>query len=100
MATKIEAFKGRGEGDFLASRDIEDIIAVVDGRSELLDEVNDASPELRAYLSTELGAWIDERELAELIPCHLPGDAASQARAGLVLERFSRIAGRAQGRPR
>jgi hypothetical protein len=31
LATKIEAFKGRGEGDFPASRDLADIIALVDG---------------------------------------------------------------------
>lgn len=32
IATKLEAFKGRGMGDFLVSHDIEDIITVVDGR--------------------------------------------------------------------
>jgi hypothetical protein len=39
LATKIEAFKGRGNRDFLGSRDFGDIIALVDGREELLDEV-------------------------------------------------------------
>jgi hypothetical protein len=34
VATKLEAFKGRGKGDFLASHDIEDIVTVV-GRSRL-----------------------------------------------------------------
>jgi len=32
LATKLEAFKGRGQGDFLASRDFGDIVALVDGR--------------------------------------------------------------------
>lgn len=32
LATKLEAFLGRGEGDFLSSKDIEDIMAVADGR--------------------------------------------------------------------
>lgn len=32
-ATKLEAFKGRGAGDYLASHDLEDIITVIDGRA-------------------------------------------------------------------
>jgi hypothetical protein len=33
-ASKLEAFAGRGNGDFAASKDLEDLIAVIDGRSE------------------------------------------------------------------
>jgi len=39
LATKLEAFKGRGGRDFLGSRDFGDIIALVDGREELVAEV-------------------------------------------------------------
>jgi len=39
LGTKIEAFRGRGKGDYFASRDLEDMIAVVDGRASLLDEL-------------------------------------------------------------
>ena len=38
LATKLEAFDGRGNGDYLSSHDLGDLIAVVDGRSELLNE--------------------------------------------------------------
>jgi hypothetical protein len=34
LATKIEAFKGRGCGDYLGSHDMEDIIAIFDVASE------------------------------------------------------------------
>ncbi len=37
LATKLEAFAGRGRGDYLSSHDIEDVIAVVDGRSTIAD---------------------------------------------------------------
>lgn len=33
VATKLEAFKGRGRGDLLGSRDFGDLIAIVDGRA-------------------------------------------------------------------
>lgn len=35
LATKLEAFKDRGDNDFIASHDLEDIIAVLDGRPEI-----------------------------------------------------------------
>ena len=38
IATKIEAFESRGQGDLEASKDVEDIFAVVGGRRELTDE--------------------------------------------------------------
>ena len=39
VATKLEAFIGRGHDDYLASHDIEDLVAVVDGRPELAHEI-------------------------------------------------------------
>ncbi|MHB8876058.1 MAG: hypothetical protein ACYC8T_20400, partial [Myxococcaceae bacterium] len=39
LATKFEAFDGRGRGDYRASHDLNDIIAVVDGRREVVAEI-------------------------------------------------------------
>jgi hypothetical protein len=39
VATKFEAFTDRGKDDPLGSHDMEDIINVIDGRSELPDEI-------------------------------------------------------------
>jgi predicted nucleotidyltransferase len=54
IATKLEAFKGRGNNDPISSRDIEDILNVVDGREELAREIADASDELRSYIADEI----------------------------------------------
>ncbi|MCW2097951.1 UNVERIFIED_ORG: hypothetical protein EDF86_1757 [Pseudomonas psychrophila] len=51
LATKLEAFSGRGNGDPY-HKDVEDIIIVIDGREELLEEVRQAEPELREYITT------------------------------------------------
>ena len=51
VATKFEAFHGRGNNDYLASHDLEDIITVVDGRPELLQEIDRADGELRRYIA-------------------------------------------------
>lgn len=39
VATKLEAYLGRGNDNLLGSRDIEDILLVVDGREELVAEI-------------------------------------------------------------
>ena len=55
LATKLEAFSGRGEGNPY-HKDVEDIITLLDGRPELLDEVSKASDELRQYIAERIGA--------------------------------------------
>jgi predicted nucleotidyltransferase len=51
LATKLEAFSGRGEGDPY-HKDVEDIIILIDGRTELLEEVRQAEPELKGFITT------------------------------------------------
>ena len=53
VATKLEAFHGRGNGDHLASHDLEDVIAVVNGREELGAELRGAPEDVRAYIQDE-----------------------------------------------
>ncbi len=98
LATKIEAFGSRGDGDFVASHDLEDIVAVVDGRPTLVEEVRAAPPQLRRYLATAIRRWLDDVGFLAAVPGHLPGDAASQARAPVVLERLRAIAAAAPAR--
>lgn len=92
VATKIEAFVGRGKGDFIESKDMEDIVALVDGREELGVEIASSNEVLRDYLRQKLTGWLSSSRFLEAIPGHLPGDAVSQARGEIVLERLRRIA--------
>lgn len=80
LATKFEAFHGRGQGDYLFSHDLGDVISVIDGRAELLEEARQASPELREYIGQQLRSLLSVRAFRDALPGHLPGDAASQAR--------------------
>lgn len=91
LATKLEAFEGRGKGDYAASHDVEDFIAVVDGRPELCEEVMKAPLELRRYLSERVGGLLATGGFLDSIPGHLPPDDASQQRAPIVLERLRRL---------
>ncbi len=93
LATKLEAFDGRGNGDYVLSHDMEDILAVLDGRPEIADEVTNSKDErLRKYLKKRFAALLTEQRFLEAMPGHLPGDAASQARVPLIIARIETIA--------
>jgi predicted nucleotidyltransferase len=92
LATKLEAFDGRGRGDYRGSHDLEDIVAVVDGREEIVDEVLGCSEDLRAYLAARIGRMLGTQRFRDALPGHLPGDAASQARLPIILRRLEAIA--------
>jgi predicted nucleotidyltransferase len=91
VATKLEAFHGRGKNDFRMSHDLEDIVTVVDGRAELADEIHAAPPDLREYLSREFGALLSNRDFIEALPGHLLPDIASQQRLNIVIKRMQQF---------
>lgn len=93
LATKLEAFDGRGEGDFLFSHDLGDLLAVVDGRDALLEECRASSPELRGYLADRFRGLLAQPAFMDALPGHLPGDAASQERLPDLLAKLREIAG-------
>ena len=94
LATKIEAFAGRGRRDFQASRDIEDVVAVIDGRPELVADVPAAREDVRDFLRQTLASWLDDDDFVQAIGGHLTGDEASQARLPIVRDRMTQLAGR------
>jgi hypothetical protein len=85
LATKIEAFNGRGREDFLASRDFGDAITLIDGREELMAEVRESESDVRSYLATELKRLRRHPRFREGVSGALQADAASQARADAVV---------------
>lgn len=93
LATKLEAFKGRGGGDYLASRDMEDLLTVIDGRPELSDEVRSQPRDLRAYLARECKALLRDPRFFDALPGHLLPDSASQSRIPLLLRVLEGLSG-------
>jgi hypothetical protein len=91
IATKIEAFRNRGRGDFLASHDLEDLIFVIDGRSTIVEEIQTEAPLLREYLRTEIGGLLATLGFIDALPGYLLPDAASQARIGTVRRRLKTV---------
>src|SRR5229473_294696 len=91
-ASKLEAFAGRGKNDFAGSRDLEDLIAVVDGRGELVGEIRAAESNVRSYLAKEIKRLISIPAFNDALPGHVPPDAASQERVGTIILRLTEIA--------
>lgn len=89
-ATKLEAWHSRGNDD-LFHHDIEDFVALADGRAELLAELESETPELRKFVADAvhklLAAGLDDQ-----LAGHLAGDAPSQARLPAVQTTLNRIA--------
>jgi hypothetical protein len=88
IATKLEAFHGRGGNDVFASHDLEDIIAVVDGRPEIVNDVAAAGADVRGYIGTEIRALFDDPNFIEALGGFLLPDAASQGRRSLLEARL------------
>lgn len=92
LATKLQAFAGGNRGDVRTSKDLEDILSVVDGRPTLIAEVEAAEEDLRAYLRSAVGRLFATDAFSDALPGYLLPDAASQARIGLILKRLQALA--------
>lgn len=88
VATKMEAFADRGQGDLLGSHDLEDILNVVDGRVELAEELNTAPEALREAVHAAFAGLLQHPDFSN----GLPGMIADADRAGIVLDRLRSMA--------
>lgn len=70
LATKFEAFRMRGKMDFYASHDFEDIVSVLDGRIEIVDEIKNSNAKLHEYLANSLQEIMDSPFFKGAIPGH------------------------------
>ena len=92
LITKFAAFDSRGNNDYLMSHDIEDIIAVLDGRPSIESEIKKSEMSVIKEISTRFNNILTNERFLDSVSGHLPGDTASQARAALVIELVYSIA--------
>ena len=94
IATKLEAFTSRGRGDLLTSRDFGDVIALFDGRPELVEEIRTSEPDVREFISRRVRALLDAPRIDDGLAGAVPPDAASQARVDeVILPAMQRLCG-------
>lgn len=92
LATKHDAFLGRGRGDYLGSHDFEDLMAVIDGRPELEREVRSAEPGLRDYLADVMRRTIADERFRSVVGGFVVEGGSSPDRASELLARMQRLA--------
>jgi predicted nucleotidyltransferase len=88
IATKLEAYKGRGKGDTLSSHDIEDLLTLIDGRESLIDEVKTAPEELRSYLAEEFSQLLQDTNFEYAVNSQAGGNAE---REEILFERIETL---------
>lgn len=80
MAMKIQTFLDRGGGDFMASHDMEDIVALLDGVSDFITRMDGCPREVRSFVAKQFRHFLNQLSFRESLRGHLPPDDASQAR--------------------
>ena len=89
VATKLEAYLGRGDSDPLGSRDIEDLLSLFDGRPELLKEIEQAKEDLREYIADQIRLLLGNSDFEYAVQSCSMGDSDREA---LIFERLERVA--------
>ncbi len=99
IATKLEAWRNRGR---LANgapdyyhQDIEDIIAVVDGRPECIEEIAISTDAVGRFLTETISLLLASEDFLSALPGHTGG----HERAKIVLKRFEAILDQRQAYP-
>jgi hypothetical protein len=88
LGTKMEAFRGRGKMDFQASHDLEDFVAVIEGRETIVQEIAGSPQDLRDYLADAAKGLLAESRFLDV----LPGFVLDSGRVPLIHERIESIA--------
>lgn len=88
---KLEAWLGRGKGDALTSRDIEDIINLIDGREELLNELSNSSNTVKTFVSEQLRLLLDDSNFEYAVSSQSNN---SPQRENIIFERIETIIAR------
>lgn len=100
LATKLAAFRSRGEGDFLGSTDLEDLLRVVDGRSEIEAELARQEEGLRGFVGEELRGLLSDPLFGDAIEAYLWSSSELADRFDILAGRLRRMAdlrGRSSG---
>lgn len=90
LATKLEAFKDRGQNDFYGSHDFEDIIYLLDNRTTIVEEIIAADNEVKEYIKTELTTIKKHTQANEILAMHIH-PLIREERFNILIEKIDRI---------
>jgi predicted nucleotidyltransferase len=88
IATKLEAHLGRGKDDLFMSRDLEDILLVIDGRPEIVAEIEACDEDVRQFIAGQFAALLRNRDFDYFLEGSIRGP---EGRVDIVRRRFAAI---------
>lgn len=92
LASKLEAFHGRGRGDFMGSKDIEDIVTLLDGCPDAEQKIAAAPASVRKYLGQEFKKLLSDKIFLTSLEGHLSSGAVARERLDRILGIMRRLA--------
>lgn len=79
LATKLDAFDSRGKSDPAISKDLDDIVSLIDGRAELGAEIRQCDADLQNFIASSLNFIASHKIIRHILPgLFLGPDAASR----------------------
>ncbi len=90
LATKFNAWRDRAKGDYYA-HDMEDIIAIIDGRTELLDDIKRSSQEVQTFLAESFAQSLADQRFLDAIPGHMGGGPVAGGRTVMAIKVMKEI---------
>jgi hypothetical protein len=91
LATKLAAFHDRGKLDLYGSHDLEDIVTIIDGCKNVVQEVKASPPEVQTYISKNLATIMQHADFDDALFGHLSSVFGGRERAPKVKEKFTAI---------
>lgn len=87
IATKLEAFHSRGGNDLRMSHDLEDIVLVLDGNKDVVENLEKMPAKLAVHLKSEFKKLLDQGDMfQEAIEGYLGNANEVKTRSRLVLK--------------
>ncbi len=95
LGTKFEAFNDRGKkrGEYRYSRDLEDIVTIFDGRTNIIEEIKSCPQNLKEYLGEALFELIEDQEFEDGLDAFIRPDNRAEARIKEVLRKMKDVTG-------
>ena len=86
LASKLEAYKGRGNLDGRTSQDFEDIVFILDNRKTIWEEIRSADLALKMYFKNEWENFLANPFIEEWLAAHLEYQTAAIRGRSIISE--------------
>lgn len=91
LAAKLEAFDKRGKKDFFASRDLEDIVLLLENRASIWEELKATEGTLRNYFLKKFSELLEDERFKEFVESNVQG--GDPRAVDEILERLADLLG-------